>query len=183
MTQSGAFFGWFYNDPYIGAGPPDGTRYGFPPASTLDASSGSFSYAWSTAPYPEGIWVMAAGVLDAAGNSNSTSPTKILYLDNTQPWSNVMVNPFSAPAESLVYMQIQADDGAGFLSEVQYSFIHTATGTTASTGTVSFPINQKARHYQTTEVLDLAGWSEGWYDCQSTRLSCSRRLNSRGFHV
>jgi hypothetical protein len=112
---------------------------------------------------------MTAGVLDAAGNSSSSPPTKVLYLDNMPPWVDIpWVDAPTGAYKDLVYVRAEAWEDLGFIKEVQHSFIHTATGTTEWSGTVaSFTANEKKRNFQTVYVLDLSGWSEGWYECRS----------------
>ena len=175
---SGVFLGLYYNDPWNPVGPPDGTQFRFPPASALDASSGSFSYAWTTTFQPDGIWVLGAGVLDAAGNSSDSSPTKILYLDNEPPQVDApMVDAPTGVYEDLVYVQVWAWENHGFLREIIHSFIDSTTGTVVHTETMTFTAEEKVRNFQTTYVLDLSGWSEGVYRCESVATDWAGNTN------
>lgn len=184
--QTGAFTAWYYNDPYVMAGPPDGTQY-VPLENYQDASSGAFNDLWPTLSYSDGIYLLAAGVVDAAGNSNDSSPSKVLYLDNNSPWImapwiNSMfstIEPISGWWVPLVHgrinVNLEANDWSGFLKEVEHRYVQAGMNPgTAGTPTnvvhsvkYSFPVNDNQRFYSKSYTLDTCSLSPGAYDAHA----------------
>lgn len=184
--QTGAFTAWYYNDPYVMAGPPDGTQY-LPLENFQDATSGAFSDLWPTLSYPDGIYLLAAGVADAAGNSSDTTPVKVLYLDNSTPWIMMpMINsmfytlePISGSTvpllHGLVNVSMASSDQSGFLREVEHRYVQAGMDPgTAQTPSAfveswsppkySFTADDKKRAFSKSYTLDTCAVTPGTYD-------------------
>jgi hypothetical protein len=174
-SSIGAFTAWFYKDPYLGVGPPDGTQY-LPLENYQSAASGSFTDAWPTMSYSNGIYALAAGVMDSAGNSSDSSPTKILYLDNSQPWMSMPSLPWTYSTvepvsgwwvpilRGKVNISMNAGDwGGGFLKEVEHRYVlagnDPGTADTPSASVINsvkynFTADDKKREFQKSYLFD-----------------------------
>jgi hypothetical protein len=168
---TGIFAGWFVNDPGAPSGNPNWLDF-MPISPALDASSGAFASSWSTlGSYDDGIYVIAAAVIDAAGNSNASSPTKILYLDNGVPWTaNPMVYLPMGIARGPVYVTASSQANDGFLKEVEHRFVlqggdpenPVEVGTKRQEFT--FAAQSKARFAVSVYVMDTSSWGNGTYE-------------------
>ncbi|MGD8352623.1 MAG: Ig-like domain-containing protein, partial [Pseudomonadota bacterium] len=176
----GAFAGWYYNDPYNMVGPPDGTEY-VPLEGYQNASSGIFTDSWPTTTYSDGIYLLAVGVMDSAGNSNDASPTKVVYLDNSQPWISVpWLNSMASTYEpisgswapmvtGLANVTMEAEDWIGFLKEIEHRFVSTGDDPNIPANVVNsviytFPADRKVRRYRKSYTINTCGVPPGAYD-------------------
>ncbi len=166
---SGAFAGLFINDPGAPSLNPDWADFKLI-SPVLDATSGAFTSAWNTAAYDDGIYVIGAGVLDAAGNSNASSPSQILYLDNGVPstaYPNIDL-PMGV-ARGPVYVSANSQANDGFLMEVEHRFVRQG-GNPANPGEVvhsepfTFTAQSMTRNATDTYVMDTSSWSNGMYE-------------------
>jgi hypothetical protein len=181
----GGFATWFYNDPFNPTG-TDGTLYYPLEAMFQDASPGSFSLLWPTASYNNGIYLLAAGVSDLAGNTTDSPPFQILYLDNSDPWINMpnlpwfdsTIEPISGWSVPLLRgranVSINAGDfGGGFLKKVEHRYVNagddpgtadTPSAFVLNTESYSFPADSMKRDFRKSYMIDTCGVAPGAYD-------------------
>ncbi|MDT8365599.1 MAG: Ig-like domain-containing protein [bacterium] len=183
-SSIGAFTAWYYNDPYTMAGPPDGTQY-LPLESYQSAAAGAFTDLWPTTAYPTGSYVLAAGVMDSAGNTTDSAPFKVLYLDNSTPFINnpiinaqfTTVEPLSGWTvpllHGLVNVSMAASDQSGFLRTVEHRFVNagddpgtadTPSGSVLNTVSYSFPADSMKRIFAKSYSISSCTVTPGVYD-------------------
>jgi len=166
----GAFATLFYNDPFNPTAVPDGTLYNPLEAINQDASSGGFGLLWPTASYEDGIYLLAAGVADLAGNTTDSPPFKVLYLDNGIPSTSLpdVTLPYGK-AQGPVPVAAYADANHGFLSAVEHRFVPQGGDPENPLDVkyyevVNYPASNLQRTTQFSYIMDPSSWGDGFYE-------------------
>jgi prepilin-type N-terminal cleavage/methylation domain-containing protein len=171
--SAGTFSVQYYQDPGVPwADSTWGTAQTTPP---IDASTGTFSWMWTTngGPmyYPSGVYYVRADATDQAGNANAAPSETLVYVDNSPPWINAPEPMPNWPARSKVDFRYEADAQFGFLKAVAIRIYRQADvfGPGWPDNHIDeiveiFPLADKKRHVMGLMQWDTTLYPEGQYE-------------------
>lgn len=175
----GAFaFGYFQDPGALWAGTAPGSAI---TTGAIDATSGAFSYSWTTTgtfdtvnPWPAGVYYIRGDALDVAQNvSDNSAPAEAwVYVDNNAPTVGATLpmpgsNPGFPDARNTIDLMYSIDPNYGFLKGVLMEIWSVDTASIVDSLTVFKPLAARARYSQGFVPWDTLPFADGNYEVRT----------------